>query len=119
MDPAFLTSWNVGQMQHQDSREIDDSSVRNRLHDIAKRNGWNYAGCWDVVAWNGDGDIHFFESKRKSHDSMRQTQVMWLLSALAVGLSIEDFTVVRWSFREPARTPNQLPRLVQLPMRLM
>src|SRR5262245_55514251 len=46
------------------------------LRRLAERIG-TMEGCWDVFCWKGDNVI-FVESKRKSRDSIRQTQVRWL-----------------------------------------
>lgn len=97
MDPLVMKKWTKGTARDQASEPIDSAFVRNLLLEIAKRNGWSYAGCWDVVAWSGERVV-FFESKRKGRDRIRSTQVHWLLAGLEAGLSLGDFVVVEWSF---------------------
>jgi len=55
-----------------------------------------WSGCWDVFCWK-HGDVLFAEAKRYGKDKIRQSQRQWLESALASGLSKEEFLVVEWS----------------------
>jgi hypothetical protein len=61
---------------------------------------WNragsWSGTWDVFCW-GEDDVLFLESKRRSRDAIRASQVHWLAAALDVGLEVRNFLVVEWS----------------------
>ena len=61
---------------------------------IAAINGGR-SGCWDVLAWNGDG-VTFVECKRKGRDSMTSSQKKWLESALTAGLHLDNFAICEW-----------------------
>jgi len=67
------------------------------LDKIIDKNG-SMSGCWDVYAWK-ENKILFAESKRSGRDSIRPSQVKWLGSALAVGMSAADFLMVEWSLK--------------------
>ncbi len=56
------------------------------------------SGCWDVFAWK-EGKVLFAESKRDGKDHIRTSQIKWLESALAIGLSSANFLLVEWSLR--------------------
>jgi hypothetical protein len=68
--------------------------VREVYERIAAVNG-NRAGCWDVMAWNGDG-VSFVECKRKGKDRMTASEWKWLDSALKAGLRLENFAICEW-----------------------
>ena len=61
-------------------------------------------GCWDVICWQGK-EIIFIEAKRRSEDSIRQTQVKWLSNGITkAGLEPINFLVVEWALAEGMRT---------------
>ena len=64
---------------------------------IARASGNNYAGCWDVVCWNGGARV-FAELKRHKKDRIRPTQPRWLKAALRADLEPENFLLVEWDF---------------------
>jgi hypothetical protein len=99
MDPLVLKTWVRGSTKEQTNVEIGSPHVRNMLHEIARRNLWSYAGCWDVVGWEED-QIVFFESKHFKKDRIRKTQTKWLLAGLDAGLSLDNFVVVEWDYRD-------------------
>lgn len=53
-------------------------------------------GCWDVFCWKGD-DVVFVESKRSARDRIRSSQLIWLESALAIGIPVNSFLVIQWT----------------------
>jgi hypothetical protein len=53
-------------------------------------------GCFDIFCWQHDM-VLFAESKRKSRDQIRQTQLKWLEGAMALGLSPDSFLLVEWT----------------------
>ena len=55
-----------------------------------------FGGAWDVVVCNNDV-IVFCECKRKSKDSIRGTQLVWLENRLSDGATAENFLLVEWS----------------------
>jgi hypothetical protein len=69
-----------------------------QIHEVYERiatiNGGR-RGCWDVLAWNGDG-VTFVECKRKRKDRMTSNEVKWLESALKAGLRLENFSICEW-----------------------
>jgi hypothetical protein len=65
-----------------------------KFREIESRAG-STAGCWDVFAWRDDG-LLFLESKQRSKDRLRQTQLAWLDAALACGVPLSSFAIVEW-----------------------
>ena len=67
----------------------------------AKRLGrpeWG-GGCWDVVAWRGDGHLAFVEAKQLSEtweDALRPSQRLWVRCARAATEPM-SFALVEWS----------------------
>lgn len=94
--PYYFSSWSGRPLKQLAEDLISDTYQANLLDKIASING-TYAGCWDVLAWNGDRTI-FIESKRSKKDNFRNTQKKWLQSGLAVGLKPNNFLIVQWDF---------------------
>jgi hypothetical protein len=77
------------------------------------------AGTWDVIAWNGD-ELLFLESKQAhTSDHLRPSQLLFLETALRVGVSPDAFAIVEYdagrpiegaSGARPARTRAAAPR---------
>jgi len=97
--PAFWREWKAGGPGAQEHIPIAEAWVNEKLQAIAKANGGNYAGCWDVVAWRGERLV-FAEAKLQKKDKMRDTQFRWLEAALQCGCAMEDFLVVEWCINE-------------------
>jgi hypothetical protein len=53
------------------------------------------SGCFDVFCWKDDSVV-FAESKRRSKDEIRQTQLAWLEAAMQSGLDASAFLIVEW-----------------------
>jgi hypothetical protein len=53
------------------------------------------SGCFDVFCWK-ENLVVFAESKRKSKDEIRQTQLAWLEAAMQTGLDASAFLIVEW-----------------------
>jgi hypothetical protein len=67
------------------------------------------SGCFDVFCWKDDFVI-FAESKRRSKDEIRQTQLAWLEAAMQTGLDASAFLIVEWlstGFSGGNRAPGQ------------
>lgn len=97
--PRYLTEWvPQGGLKTQVHQPIQDASILKALDSIVDQNGNQYSGCWDVVAWR-DKKIVFAELKRKGHDKIQRTQLMWIQNALKVGFSPKNFLLVEWDFR--------------------
>lgn len=97
MSPLLLTRWKSSSSRVEQTHEpIKNTRISSVLDEIAERNG-KYGGCWDVVAWKGDR-LLFLESKLHKHDRIQTTQLRWLMSALEIGLSLDDFVVVEWQY---------------------
>ncbi len=65
------------------------------LRAIHRRAG-SASGCFDVFCWKDDAVV-FAESKRRSKDEIRQTQLAWLEAAMQTGLDASAFLIVEWS----------------------
>ncbi len=95
MNPKHLRAWADAGLAGQQHDPISDPTIQELLAGIAKANGNSYAGCWDVVCWNGESVV-FAELKRHKKDRIRPTQPRWLEAALQVGLEPENFLLVEW-----------------------
>jgi hypothetical protein len=74
--------------------KLSDDKLR-LLKAIYARAG-SSSGCFDVFCWKGEY-VMFTESKRKSKDKIRETQLHWLEAATQVGLEPNSFLIVDWS----------------------
>ena len=81
MDPLVIKKWTKGTVRDQASEPIDNVFVRNLLLEIAERNGWSYAGCWDVVGWTGERVVFFERSTRVTIGSARRKSSGCLLGS--------------------------------------
>jgi hypothetical protein len=54
------------------------------------------SGCFDVFCWKND-TVVFAESKRRSKDEIRETQLAWLEAAMQTGLDASAFLIVEWT----------------------
>ncbi len=97
-EPICLVEWKDDKYKNQVHVPFSNLNVINILSNIAKINNNSYAGCWDVVAYKNE-QIIFAESKRSKKDSIRNSQINWLKSALAYGLKPENLLVVEWEVR--------------------
>jgi hypothetical protein len=70
------------------------------LQSITKLNG-RRAGAFDVLAWKG-ASVAFLESKGPG-DSISEKQRAWFASAVAAGVPTDSFSIVEWSYVDPAR----------------
>ena len=62
---------------------------------MAAANGNTYAGCWDVVAWQGERVV-FIELKRRGKDRVQETPLGWVEAGLKIGVGVEDFFLLEW-----------------------
>ncbi len=85
MKPHHCTAWADEQVGMQQHDPITQPWVIDTLGSIAAANANSYAGCWDVVGWNGV-DLLFAELKRRKKDRVRSTQHRWLEAGLQAGL---------------------------------
>lgn len=71
---------------------------KDRLLLLQEIHGWagSSSGSFDVYCWKG-ADVLFAETKRRSKDRIRATQLRWLEAALALGLETYTFLIVEWS----------------------
>ena len=95
--PSHFTHWKDAALREQQHDSITDQPITDLLRRIAEANGNSYAGCWDVVGWQGT-TILFAELKRYKKDRIRATQPRWLEAALTAGLQPENFLLVEWGF---------------------
>ena len=97
MAPNHFTRWADTGLAGQQHDPITNPFVLSLLQQIAHANGNTFAGCWDVVGWNGE-TVLFAELKRFKKDRIRATQPRWLEAAVHVGLSPANFLLVEWDF---------------------
>lgn len=95
MTPKYLTRWADAGIAEQQHEPITDPAMLSLLHKIAQANGNTYAGCWDVVGWQGEA-VLFAELKRHKKDRVRPTQPRWLEASLQAGLQPANFLLVEW-----------------------
>jgi hypothetical protein len=62
---------------------------------ICQANGGEISGCFDVFAWKATSFL-FVESKRKSQDSIKPTQIAWVEAALDCGVPLDSLLVCEW-----------------------
>lgn len=72
------------------------------------RKAGSVSGCFDVYCWKDDVVV-FAESKRRSKDEIRQTQLVWLEAAMSAGLDSSAFLIVEW-FSTGSSVANKAPR---------
>jgi hypothetical protein len=75
------------------------SGDRLRLLKVINERAGSSSGCFDVFCWKGE-QVMFAESKRKSKDKIRDTQLRWLEAAIRTGLEPGYFLVVEWTFSD-------------------
>lgn len=68
--------------------------------DLIVQQNKSMSGCWDIISWNERFEIKFYELKLKAKDKIRNTQINFLQSAIAVGLKTSCFTIIEWEFIE-------------------
>lgn len=95
--PNHFTAWADDRLGAQQHVPITEPWVMSTLQRLAAGNQNSYAGCWDVVAWNGQA-ILFAEIKRRKQDKVRSTQHKWLSAGLEAGLKAENFLLIEWDF---------------------
>ena len=100
--PYYYAEWKEDRVRKD---QITKSSLDSPYHQdlqasIARYNSNSYRGCWDIIAWNGEGKrILYIESKQSKKDSIRDNQVRWFSACLSAGLKKkENFLVVQWRF---------------------
>ncbi len=93
--PIHLSDWKDDKYKTQIHDPIVDKEILKLLEVVAKQNGNNYHGCWDVLAWKEDRFI-FAESKRTKKDNIRTSQTNWLTAGINAGLNINNFLIVQW-----------------------
>lgn len=97
-NPYFLVNWLDKALDEQKIEPIKDTNVQSLMEKIARENDNSFAGCWDVFVWNST-KVCFLESKRLKKDGLRETQLCWLKAGLSAGLTINNFLIVQWDFK--------------------
>lgn len=96
MRPYYFTSWLDRRLKDQIHDPLPTDRDWTFLEKIQKlRVG--HSGYWDVMVWNNES-IVFAEAKHSKKDSINETQVAWLEAALTVGISLNNFLIVEWSY---------------------
>jgi hypothetical protein len=91
---SYRQKYRVGYWE--EGAEVDLPPEREELLMQVYRKAGGRKGCWDVYCWKG-GVVVFAESKRRTRDGTRETQLRWMEAALAVGVPLERFLLVEWS----------------------
>jgi Holliday junction resolvase len=78
---------------------VVDKTIEDKIKEIYVKKGGKRAGCFDVVAHNGNNFV-FIELKRKSKDSIRETQIEWLAAALATKTENARFLIAEWDLQK-------------------
>jgi len=74
---------------------VDKKKILEIIYQKAK----NKYGAFDLFCWKGS-DIKFIESKWKSKDKIRQTQIKWLSAAIECGFETNKFVIAEWQFNK-------------------
>jgi hypothetical protein len=85
----YRTSWG-------DEGVVRLSGDRLQLLKAIHQRAGSASGCFDVFCWKDDFVV-FAESKRRSKDEIRQTQLTWLEAAMQTGLDASAFLIVEWT----------------------
>jgi hypothetical protein len=86
---------------------------------ICRANGGKVGGWFDVFAWKGQ-DFLFVESKRRSKDSIRESQKAWIEAALHSGVSVDSLLICEWDFgwidrsRDPLGTEEDVEEVFRM-----
>ncbi|TDX82070.1 hypothetical protein [Epilithonimonas xixisoli] len=75
---------------------IPDRKILDIYEKIYEQKGGRKSGCFDIVAYK-DNHFIFVELKKKKEDSIRQTQIEWLKTALTQNLENPTFIIAEWS----------------------
>ena len=105
-----LVDWN-GEAEFAELRGLPDLIEPNQLPparqkligDIKRRVG-KAGDCWCVVGWKRAA-VLFIEIKRREKDSIRLSQLKWLETSLAMGLSAGNFALVEWDYSGVSAAP--------------
>jgi hypothetical protein len=95
--PLYFSEWVDAPLKKQIVRPLDSEFHLRLLARIASANRNSYKGCWDVLAWSGEKTL-FIESKHYKKDSIRDSQIRWLLAGLSAGLKPTNFLIAQWDF---------------------
>ncbi|WP_417600473.1 hypothetical protein [Owenweeksia hongkongensis] len=98
LKPIYLNNWIDDKYKNQIDKPIENLYIQTLLNKIAEKNGSNFGGCWDVLAWKNEYLI-FVESKRSKKDFLQSTQNKWLKAGFEVGLKRENFLMVEWKLK--------------------
>ena len=102
--PQYYADWKEDAVR---KNQATTSSLNSSYHQdlqtrIARYNSNSYRGCWDIIAWNGEGSrTLYIETKQFKTDSIRDNQVRWFSACLSAGLKKrENFLIVKWQFED-------------------
>lgn len=85
----YRTSWG-------DEGRVKPPEDKLQLLKAIHRRAGSASGCFDVFCWKDDFVV-FAESKRRSKDEIRPTQLARLEAAMQTGLDASTFLIVEWS----------------------
>lgn len=95
--PIYLNEWKDDLYIHQTHEPIAEAKVLAVLQKMVQLNHQSFAGCWDIVSWNGE-TILFTKAIRNNKDLVRKIHLNWLKAGLAIGLKPENFLLVQWDY---------------------
>lgn len=90
---TYRNKYRIGLPENSESVILPDE-IKEKLQAIIEHNKTSN-GIWDLLLWNGE-ELKFVELKRKRKDAIRETQIKFLVSALAVGFSLHQFEILEW-----------------------
>jgi hypothetical protein len=93
---SYRRQFRVGYRDEAPQANIPDPQAQ-LLARISEQTRAGWRGRWDVLCWNGNGDVVFAESKRVGRDAIRDSERAWLAASLDVGLAPSNFLVVEWA----------------------
>lgn len=98
---AWVKNWGARAFWRDAEQTVELSSAAQALFgQIEKRIAGRGGGCWDIIAACGD-NVLFIESKRRGRDRLRETQRIWIESALEMGVPLSCFVIAEWSIAAP------------------
>lgn len=100
--PYYYADWKEDAVRKDQTAagSLDSPYHQDLQASIARYNSNSFRGCWDIIAWNGEGRrTLYIKSKHFGKDSIRDSQVRWFSACLSAGLKKrENFLVVQWRF---------------------
>lgn len=75
---------------------LPDEKLLNVHNKIYQNKGGRKSGCFDIIAYK-ENHFVFAELKKRKEDSIRPSQIEWLMAAKNIGIDIASFIIAEWS----------------------